>query len=285
MKTQAEILTDVPLLDKLYYPSREELGKAPSSVRSPEAPIVNHQVLQILQRNLHAIIGHCEIAVAQKAAAWPTEIQDSAEQALNLVQMLRQYQESQATGEVLNRGRCRPALFLDLLESLVEPEARRRGVTFDLFREKIFPDTLFTHQRGLRTALLQLLDDALQDADTVAAVKLSVGQLHVGQRHFLVFTITRCGSGASQATSPSSEPARPNRDFLDRESGWGLRLAIAAGWASQLGGLLEGPLQSSEKSCYHLIVPVDEAIPRTLDQHTASQLILQANKRAKETTQ
>ncbi|WP_040570884.1 sensor histidine kinase [Methyloversatilis thermotolerans] len=151
-----------------------------------------------------------------------------------------------ARGEVLGRETIRLAALMEELHHTVEPVARQAGVAL-IVEPAVAVMEVSADRKALASALVSLLENAIQACDSRGEVRLSVHKTSGG----VSFSVSDNGRGIPRDVQERLfEPF-----FTTREEGTGLGLAIARGIARVHGGDIECESAPGAGSCFTLRLP------------------------------
>ncbi len=246
------------ILDALFYPSKGGSSAPQAKRRSEPTPVndsLTHQVLQMLQREIHIIQGCSELALAASASEQENIQQtlQAGQRANALLEQVRQWLQIHHSEKSFSRRPCPLDTFLNLLDSLCRQQARQKGLNWFIERKDPLPVTFSVYDRGLRNCLLRIVDNAIRFTSE-GSITVTVQVDNYPEKPAIQFIVGDTGEGIEPDCLPNVfEPFYVGTPASD---GFGLGLTLARAWADAIGGRLDIQSAPGEGTQVQLTIPL-----------------------------
>jgi CheY-like chemotaxis protein len=201
--------------------------------------------------------------LAERERGWAAAIKDTAEHLAMLTSLIVDAGRADAKGLVLRRELIRPRRLADALGASLCGRADAKGLKAEIVIADDLPDGLLGDPLRLRTALENLIDNAIKFTERGGVRLEVVGEKAARGQVRLVFRITDSGIGLTGAeTKRLFRPfAQASEDTARRYGGAGLGLVFVRRVARAMGGDLTVTSKPKVGSCFTFTAtaePVDE---------------------------
>ena len=210
---------------------------------------------------MNAIIGFTEVLsdedLTQEQMHHVNIIHQSAEHLLKLINDILDFSKIEAGKLETQIEDCSLEQFLAVVESLTRPQAKEKGLDFDINCSDELPAILRTDRGRLRQCILNLVNNAIKFTKN-GHVYINVSLQQIDGKDFIRFDVEDTGIGIPEDKQQIIFDKFTQADSCNsrKYSGTGLGLPITKQLAHILGG--GGSLNKKEKtgSVFTLIIPV-----------------------------
>ncbi len=221
-------------------PARRRIRRRKPPARATEASLAAYA--HDIRTALTGILALGELLASsnlgERERRWAAGIKGSAEHLASLTTLMIDAAKADARALTLQQEVFRPRRLIEVLADSLSARAETKGLTAEVTVADDLPELLVGDAVRLRTALENLIDNAVKFTDR-GVVRLDVRTARAARgRVRLVFTVTDSGIGlkAAEIKRLFRPFAQANPDIARRYGGAGLGLAVVRALAKLMGG-------------------------------------------------
>ncbi len=214
---------------------------------------------------MNAIIGFSDILAGEEMPEHQKEyvelIRQSGGHLLNMINDILDFSKADVGKLDLKKTVFFPSKIIDSVESLMRPEAEKKGLKFEIIKYGNLPVQIKGDPARLRQCLVNLVNNAIKFTEQ-GYVQLKIGQEQIDGKSFIRFDIEDSGIGI-----PVDQNEKIFESFVQLDgtasrkySGAGLGLSITKQLTKLLGGQLTVTSESGKGSVFSLVVPTNIGI-------------------------
>jgi len=234
---------------------------------------------------MNAIIGFSEVLAEENLTDEQKHhvgiIQESAENLLQLINDILDFSKIEAGKLNIENVDCSPEQMFAILESLIRPQAKEKGLEFEILQHSPLPAKIRTDPIRLRQCLLNLINNAIKFTEKGHVyVNVSMQELEKNgtAKPYIRFDVEDTGIGvpADKQEVIFETFVQADGDTTRKYGGAGLGLAITKKLTRLLGGEVSLTSEPGKGSVFSLLIPagVDIKSQPLLNQYdSASELI------------
>ena len=245
-------------------PRRRPAALHPRAVEATLADIAHE-----IRTPLTGIVALAELLAAadldERGRGWATALKSTAEHLVLVTSLIVDAARADARGLVLRRELFRPRHLAEALAASLGARAQAKGLAAESDIARELPDAVIGDPQRLRTALENLIDNAVKFTDR-GSVRLAVTCRKAGRGKVeLVFTVHDSGIGlaAAEIRRLFRPFAQANARIARRYGGAGLGLAFAKRIGKAMGGDLVVASEPGGGSRFQLTATVDKVADKS----------------------
>ncbi len=221
---------------------------------------------------LNAVIGFTDLLASEKLTeeqnSYVEIVCEAGKNLLSLINDILDFSKIEAGKLQAELSYCSLNDFLDNIESLMRPNAEKKGLDFEIITSSNLPKMVYTDSTRLRQCLINLLSNAFKFTES-GYVYLKISTEKSGDKDWIRFDVEDSGIGiASEKLGLIFESfSQADGSTTRKYGGTGLGLAITKSLSGLLGGGVTVKSTVGEGSVFSIVVPagLDVKLEQTLE--------------------
>jgi PAS domain S-box-containing protein len=211
---------------------------------------------------MNAIIGFSQILAEENLTSEQRHhvdiIRQSAEHLLQLINDILDFSKIEAGKLDITIGECSLEHSFATVESLMRPQAKAKGIGFEILPSDSLPAMIRTDSTRLHQCLINLINNAIKFTEK-GHVHVNVSLLETDNKPYIRFDVTDTGIGVPYEKQKMifEEFQQADGSYTRKYSGTGLGLPITKKLAQLLGGELTLKSETGKGSIFSLTIPAN----------------------------
>jgi len=232
---------------------------------------------------MNAILGFSDILIdenlTEEQRGYVRIIRESGQNLLNLINNILDFSKIEAGRLDPEITDCSLEPLLAGVESIMKPEAERKGLAFEIHFDENLPSRIRSDPTRLRQCLINLINNAIKFTKT-GHVRIEISLREINAKSHIRFEVEDTGIGIpihrQEAIFESFTQA--DGSTTRKFGGTGLGLTISKQLAGLLGGNLTVKSEPGKGAIFSLTIPTDIEIKSPPLQEEAERILNQGNK-------